>query len=148
MPKSWGCSRASLPQTSIGAAEIVYEGTASALNTRALTQAALAGLLRPALAQVNMVNAPVIAKERGMQISEVRRDRQGIYEGYIKLTVTTESQTRSVVGTVFSDGRPRLIQVKGIDVNGEFAPHMLYVTNEDKPGHDRPARARSWAMPG
>src|SRR5437660_7086812 len=41
---------------------------------------------------------------------------------------------RSVAGTVFSDGRPRLIQVKGINMEAEFAPHMLYVTNEDKPG--------------
>ena len=81
-----------------------------------------------------MVNAPVIAKERGIKVSETRRDRQGIYEGYIRLTVTAERQTRSVAGTVFSDGRPRLIQVKGIDMDAEFAPHMLYVTNEDKPG--------------
>jgi D-3-phosphoglycerate dehydrogenase len=123
-----------LTETSLEAAEILYEGTAAALNTRALTQAVLAGLLRPALNEVNMVNAPIIAKERGIRVSEIRRDQQGAYEGYIKLTVTTPNQSRSVAGTVFSDGRPRLIQVKGIDVNGEFAPHMLYVTNEDKPG--------------
>jgi D-3-phosphoglycerate dehydrogenase len=91
-------------------------------------------LLRPTLNEVNMVNAPVIAKERGIRVSEIRCDQQGAYEGYIKLTLTTPQQSRSVAGTVFSDGRPRLIQVKGIDVNGEFAPHMLYVTNEDKPG--------------
>ena len=41
---------------------------------------------------------------------------------------------RSVAGTVFSNGRPRLIQIKGIDMEAEFAPHMLYITNEDKPG--------------
>ena len=69
------------------AVEILYEGVAGALNTRALTQAALAGLLKPALADVNMVNAPVVAKERGIKVSETRRDRQGIYEGYIKITV-------------------------------------------------------------
>ena len=62
---------------------------AAALNTRALTQAALCGLLKPALSEVNMVNAPIIAKERGIRVSEVRRDQEGAYEGYIKLTVTT-----------------------------------------------------------
>ena len=62
------------------------------------------------------------------------RDRQGIYEGYIKITVTADNLTRSVAGTVFSDGRPRLIQIKDINLDAEFAPHMLYVTNEDKPG--------------
>jgi len=129
-----GAFAGQLTETSLQAVEILYEGTAAALNQRALTQAALAGLLKPQLAEVNMVNAPVVAKERGIKVSETRRDRQGIYEGYIKITVTTPELSRSVAGTVFSDGRPRLIQVKDIDLDAGFAPHMLYVTNEDKPG--------------
>ena len=123
-----------LTETSIEEVEIIYEGTASSLNTRALTQAALAGLLKPALSEVNMVNAPVVAKERGIRVSETRRDQQGAYEGYIRLTVKTPELARSVAGTVFSNGRPRLIQIKNINLDAEFAPHMLYVTNEDKPG--------------
>ena len=123
-----------LTGSSLTAVEIVYEGTASQLNTRALTQAALAGLLKPMLSEVNMVNAPIVAKERGIKVSETRRDRQGIYEGYIKIVVTMGDTTRRVAGTVFSDGRPRLIQVKDINLDAEFAPHMLYVVNEDKPG--------------
>jgi len=124
---------------SLTGVEIVYEGTPSMLNTRALTQAAIAGLLKPILSEVNMVNAPVVAKERGIKVSETRRDAQGIYEGYIKVMVSmkdaqgTES-TRRVAGTVFSDGRPRLIQIKDINLDAEFAPHMLYIVNEDKPG--------------
>ena len=129
-----GAFAGQLTETSLQAVEILYEGTAASLNQRALTQAALAGLLKPQLAEVNMVNAPVVAKERGIKVSETRRDRQGIYEGYIKITVTTPELSRSVAGTVFSDGRPRLIQVKDIDLDAGFAPHMLYVTNEDKPG--------------
>ena len=82
-----------------------------------------------------MVNAPVVAKERGIKVSETRRDRQGIYDGFIKITVTlADGTTRRVAGTVFSDGRPRLIQIKDINMDAEFAPHMLYVINEDKPG--------------
>ena len=82
-----------------------------------------------------MVNAPVVAKERGIKVSETRRDQQGVYEGYIKVTVTlADGTTRRVAGTVFSDGRPRLIQIKDINMDAEFAPHMLYVINEDKPG--------------
>jgi len=115
--------------------EILYEGSAAELNQRALTQAALAGLLKPTLAEVNMVNAPIIAKERGVKVSEIRRPREGVFEGYIKVTVTLDGgSTRRVAGTVFSDGRPRLIQVKDINLDAEFAPHMLYVVNEDKPG--------------
>src|SRR5471030_59087 len=119
--------------SSLTAVEIVYEGTAAALNTRALTQSALAGLLKPMLSEVNMVNAPVVAKERGIKVSETRRDAQGIYDGYIKITVSVEGSTRRVAGTVFSDGRPRLIQVKDINLDAEFAAHMLYVVNEAKP---------------
>ena len=129
-----GAFAGQLTETSLEAVEILYEGTVSGLNTRALTQAALAGLLKPQLSDVNMVNAPIVAKERGIKISEVRRDQQGIYDGYIKITVTAAGQTRSVAGTVFADGRPRLIQVKDINLDAEFAKHVLYVTNEDKPG--------------
>ncbi len=129
-----GAFAGQLTETSIAAVDIIYEGSVAALNTRALTQAALCGLLKPALSEVNMVNAPLVAKERGIRVSEVRRDQEGAYEGYIKLAVTTPEMQRSIAGTVFSDGRPRMIQVKEINMEAEFAPHMLYVTNEDKPG--------------
>jgi D-3-phosphoglycerate dehydrogenase len=123
-----------LTETSIQGVEILYEGIAADLNQRALTQAALAGLLKPTLSGVNMVNAPIVAKERGIKVSETRRPRQGIYEGYIKVTVDLGGTTRRVAGSVFSDGRPRLIQIKDINLDAEFAPNMLYVVNEDKPG--------------
>jgi D-3-phosphoglycerate dehydrogenase len=130
-----GAFAGQLTDTSIAGVEIIYEGSSAALNTRALTQAALAGLLRPTLADVNMVNAPVVAKERGIKVSEIRRDQQGAYEGYIKITATlADGSTRRIAGTVFSDGRPRLIQVRDINLDAEFAAHMLYVINEDKPG--------------
>ena len=92
-----------------------------------MTQAALNGLLKPMLAEVNMVNAPVIAKERGVKVSETRRDAQGIYEGYIKLVVSmSDGTTRRVAGTVFSDGRPRLIQIKDINLDSGLRPaHAL-----------------------
>jgi D-3-phosphoglycerate dehydrogenase len=129
-----GAFAGQLTETAIKGVELIYEGNVAELNTRALTQAALAGLLKPALSDVNMVNAPVVAKERGIQVSEVRRTQHGAYEGYLMLKVQTERQERSVAGTVFSNGVPRLIQVKGIDMESHFTPHMLYVTNEDKPG--------------
>lgn len=124
-----------LTETSIESVDLLYEGSAAELNLRALTQAALAGLLRPALSDVNMVNAPIVAKERGVKVSETRRPRQGVYEGYIKVTARlADGTTRRVAGTVFADGRPRLIQAKDINMDAEFAAHMLYVINEDKPG--------------
>ncbi|TCT13374.1 D-3-phosphoglycerate dehydrogenase [Tepidamorphus gemmatus] len=123
-----------LTETAIEAIRLEFAGDVAEMNTRALTAAAVAGLLRPLLQDVNMVSAPAIARERGIAIEEVRREQQGAYENYIRLTVKTERQERSVAGTVFSDGRPRLIQIKGINMEAELGPHMLYVTNEDKPG--------------
>src|ERR1700761_4006744 len=118
-----GAFAGQVTDTAMQSVEILYEGSAATLNTRALTQAALAGLLKPMLSEVNMVNAPVVAKERGIKVSETRRDRQGIYEGYIKVTAKlADGTTRRVAGTVFSDGRPRLIQVKDINLDAEFAP--------------------------
>ncbi len=121
-------------ETSIQGVSILYEGIAAELNQRALTQAIIAGMLKPTLSGVNMVNAPVVAKERGIKISETRQPQQGAYEGYIKVIVDLGGTTRRVAGTVFSDGRPRLIQIKDINLDAEFAPHMLYIVNEDKPG--------------
>jgi D-3-phosphoglycerate dehydrogenase / 2-oxoglutarate reductase len=79
------------------------------------------------VADVNMVSAPIMIKERGIIVSEVKRDKSGVFDGYIKLTVKTEKQTRSVAGTGFSDGKPRFIQIKGINLDAEVGPaHALH----------------------
>ena len=123
-----------LTETSITKVTITYEGVVAGLKTKALTASALAGLLRPLLSDVNVVSSPIVAKERGIVIDEVTRAADGDYESLITLTVTTEKQTRSVAGTVFHDGRPRILAIKGIKLDAEFGPSMIYVTNEDKPG--------------
>ncbi len=123
-----------LIDTAITEVEIEYVGAVSELNLKPLTQSILHGLLKPTLEDVNMVNAPVVAKTRGIRISETMGSGRGVFQTYIKLTVKTERQERTVAGTLFSDGRARIIQVKGINLEAEFAPHILYVANEDKPG--------------
>ena len=123
-----------LTETGIKGVRIEYEGEVAKLNLKALTAAAVTGLMRPLLQDVNMVSAPTIARDRGIAVEEVMREQQGAYENYIRLTIKSERQERSVAGTVFSDGKPRIIQVKGINLESDFAEHMLYVTNEDKPG--------------
>jgi D-3-phosphoglycerate dehydrogenase len=123
-----------LTETGITLVHITYEGAVAQLNTRALTSAAVAGLLRPMLQDVNVVSAPVVAKERGIVVEETTREAQGDYESLITVTVVTERQERSVSGTVYADGRPRIINIKGIRMEAEFGPTMLYITNEDKPG--------------
>jgi D-3-phosphoglycerate dehydrogenase / 2-oxoglutarate reductase len=123
-----------LTESGIKQVRITYEGAVAQMNTKALTSAAVAGLLRPMLQEVNVVSAPVVAKERGIVVEDTRRDAEGDYDSLITLAVVTDRQTRSVSGTVFADGRPRIIDIKGIRMDAEFAPSMLYVTNQDKPG--------------
>lgn len=124
-----------LTETGLKGIRIEYAGEVADMNTGALTSAALAGILRPMLQDVNMVSAPAMAKDRGIALEEVTRGQEGAYGTYIRLSVITERQDRSVAGTVFSDGTPRIIQVKGIDMEAELGPNMLYTTNADKPGY-------------
>ena len=81
-----------------------------------------------------MVNAPHIARERNIAVSETRHERRGDYQSLISLTVTTERRSRSVAGTLFAESRPRLVRIKDIEIEAELGPHMLYITNRDTPG--------------
>jgi D-3-phosphoglycerate dehydrogenase len=134
LAENLGSFAGQLTESTILGVTIEYAGDVAEMNTRALTAALLAGLLRPILTEVNMVNAPVVARERGIAVDETRQTQRGAYETYIRLTVRTERQERSVAGTVFSDGRPRVIQIKGINMESGFAPNLLYITNSDRPG--------------
>ena len=117
----------------VKAIDIAYEGDVAKLNTRPLTAAALAGVMRPMLAEINMVSAPAVAKERGITVSESRQEHSPVYESLIRITVTTEKGKRSFAGSVLA-GAPRVVEVKGMDLDAPFAPQMLYVNNLDKPG--------------
>jgi D-3-phosphoglycerate dehydrogenase len=117
----------------IKAIDIAYEGDVAQLNAKPMTAAALAGVMRPMLAEINMVSAPAVAKERGITVSESRQEDSPIYESLIRITVTTEKGKRSFAGSVLA-GTPRVVEVKGMDLDAPFMPTMLYVNNLDKPG--------------
>src|SRR3974390_212686 len=123
-----------LTETGLKKVQISYEGAVAQMNTKALTSAAIAGLLRPMLQDINVVSAPIVAKERGIVVEEITREAAGDYESLITVTVTTEKQTRSASGPVFGDGPPRIVNIKGIRMDAEFGPSMIYITNLDKPG--------------
>jgi len=123
-----------ITETGLKGVTLEFEGHVASLNTRPLMQAAVAGLLTPLLDSVNMVNAPMIARDRSIDVSEIKHDRPGAYQTLIRLTVTTERFTRSVAGTLFAGDKPRIVDIKGIPIEAELTQHMLYITNEDKPG--------------
>ncbi|MEH6494866.1 MAG: phosphoglycerate dehydrogenase [Pseudomonas marincola] len=113
---------------------VEYEGQAAGLNIKPLTSIILQGLLGPLLDSVNMVNAPIVAKERGIDVTESINDKVGDYQTLIRVTVTTENRSRDIAGTLYGDKSPRIVSIKGISMEAEMGPHMLYVTNQDKPG--------------
>ena len=118
----------------IKAINILYDGSVADMNLDALNCSAIAGIMKRVNPDVNMVSAPLIAKERGIKISTTNQAKSGAFDGYIKLTVVTDKRERSIAGTVFSDGKPRFIQIKGINIDAEIGQHMVYTTNEDVPG--------------
>ena len=123
-----------LTETAIKGIRVEFEGDVAALNTRPMVAALLNGVLKPLLGEVNMVSAPALAKERGIAVETVNREQVGAYDNLIRLTVITERQERSVAGTVYGSKAPRIVEVKGITLEAELTPNMLYITNEDKPG--------------
>ncbi len=121
-------------ETAIRKIQIDYCGHVSDLNTKPLTAVVLQGLLSPLLDSVNMVSAPTLARERNIEVTEATCETLDNFQTLIKLTVTTEQQTRSIAGTLSHGDSPRLVEIKGISMDAQLGPNMLYVTNEDKPG--------------
>jgi D-3-phosphoglycerate dehydrogenase len=113
--------------------DIAFEGEVARLNVKPLTAAALAGVMRPMLAEINMVSAPAVARERGVTVSESRQEESPVYENLMRVTIETELGRRAFAGAVVA-GSPRIVEVKGMDLDAAFAPSMLYVNNLDKPG--------------
>ncbi|MEO6153560.1 MAG: phosphoglycerate dehydrogenase [Croceibacterium sp.] len=112
---------------------IEVEGAAAQLNPKPITGAVLAGLMRQYSDTVNMVNAPYLAKERGLDVREVRHDREGVYHTLLRVTVATDRGDRSVAGTLFGS-EARLVEIFGIGIEADLSGNMLYIVNEDAPG--------------
>ncbi|MBL8667301.1 MAG: phosphoglycerate dehydrogenase [Rhodospirillales bacterium] len=123
-----------LVETAVISATIEYEGHAASLNRKPLTALLLEGLLSRQTETVNMVNAPSIAKERGIALTEVTREAASAYQTMIRLTAVTQAQSRTICGTLFNGDQPRIVEIKGVPMDARLRPHMLLVTNHDRPG--------------
>lgn len=121
-------------ETAIKKVQVDYCGLVSEFNTKPLTAVVLQGLLTPLLESVNMVSAPEVARERNIEITEAACETLDGFQTLMRLTVTTEQQTRALAGTLSHGDRPRIVEIKDIAIDAELGPHMLYITNEDKPG--------------
>jgi D-3-phosphoglycerate dehydrogenase len=123
-----------LTETGLKGATVTFAGHAATLNSKPLTQLILKGLLAPFADSVNMVNAPALAKSRGIQLTTVTHEHVDGYQTLITLEVVTEKGPRTVSGTLFQGVKPRLVEIRGIPIDAELAGSVLYVRNQDKPG--------------
>ena len=119
---------------------IEYEGEVAELNRKPITAAALAGLLRPSRGDVNMVSAPAILADSGVKLTETKTEESPVYDSLIRIKVLTKATDnapaggwRTLAGTLIA-GQPRIVEVKGMALEGDFSPTTLYVNNLDKPG--------------
>ena len=121
-------------ESAVTAVTIEFEGQAAQLNAKPITALVLEGLLSSQLSSINMVNAPMVAKERGIDVSEIKRERRGPLQTQLRLTVVTEARSRTIAGTLFNGDQPRIVEITEIPMDARLAPHMLFISNHDKPG--------------
>lgn len=129
-----GAFAGQLTESGLQGVTITYAGHAASLNAKPLTQVALAALLRPQLASVNMVNALSVARQRNIDVTTVNHEGVEGYQTLVTVEVQTERGPREVSGTLFQDQDPRLVSVRGIPMEARLGGRMLYVRNQDKPG--------------
>ncbi|MCB9948597.1 MAG: phosphoglycerate dehydrogenase [Rhodospirillaceae bacterium] len=123
-----------ITESAIEAVNFEFQGEVAELNCRPIAAIALTGVLAPLLANVNMVSAPTVARERGIAISETKRERCDAYHTLIRVTLKTERRTRSIAGTLFDGERPRIVEIESVPLEAEVTNHMLFVRNLDRPG--------------
>jgi D-3-phosphoglycerate dehydrogenase / 2-oxoglutarate reductase len=120
--------------TEIRSIDVEVEGHAAELNIKPIIGAVLAGVMRTWSDTVNMVNAPYLAKERGIAVREIRDEGEGDYHTLIAVTVGTEHGPKRVEGTLFGNRAPRLVNIFGVPIEAELAGQMIYIVNTDAPG--------------
>ncbi|MBM4146497.1 MAG: phosphoglycerate dehydrogenase [Nitrospira sp.] len=114
---------------------IEYQGDASRINTAPVTIAAIKGFLSPMLEEtVNFVNAPVIAKERGIEVKEIKSSDEGDYQSMVALRIKAKDKQSYFAGTLFSKKDPRIVNIDNFKVEIMPEGELLFMYNNDKPG--------------
>jgi D-3-phosphoglycerate dehydrogenase len=114
---------------------IEYRGEASEINTAPVKIAAIKGFLSPILEEtVNFVNAPLIAKERGIEVKETKSADAGDYQSMIGLRIKAKDKESYITGTLLSRKDPRIVAVDGFNIEIVPEGELLYIHNNDKPG--------------
>jgi D-3-phosphoglycerate dehydrogenase / 2-oxoglutarate reductase len=120
----------------IKSVSIKYSGEVTQYQLTPLTLAIIKGVLSPFVEgeEVNYVNAPVMAKERGIEVVESKSSRLSDFSNAISLEVVTADSTNVVLGTLFANNTARLVRINDYVIDAELQGILLYIHNKDKPG--------------
>ena len=114
--------------------EVTYEGDIAEEDIELVTASALKGVFRPLEWQVNAVNAPRIAEERGIGVSETKRRQAEDFQSLVTVTVGDGDREIGVCGTLFADDDARIVRVDGYRVDAIPGGKMMITRNTDEPG--------------
>jgi len=123
-----------ITDTAITSVVIEFIGHAATLNTKPLTAIALASLMAFSMEGVNMVNAPMIARSRGIIVTESLTEKAGDLPTAIRIQIQTERRHKEITGTLFAGKEPRIVNIDNVPVEATLTPFMLFIRNDDKPG--------------
>ncbi len=130
-----GSFQAQLLSGALKSVTVEYVGDVSHLSVAPITVAVLKGLLSPILEDViNFVNAPIVAKERGIDVKEVKSSDAGDFTSLIRLTVEAGSETYTLAGTLFHGQEPRIVEINQFHVEVVSEGQMILIDNVDRPG--------------
>jgi D-3-phosphoglycerate dehydrogenase len=130
-----GAFLAQIYEGGLEAVTLEYKGEVANLSVAPMSVAVLKGLLNPILEEpINEVNAPVVAKERGIEVKEVRSTDAGNFSSLIVLKVKSGGKTTSVAGSLYNKREPRIVSIDGLSLEVIPEGSMLMLTNDDKPG--------------
>ncbi|MFZ0963395.1 MAG: phosphoglycerate dehydrogenase [Terriglobia bacterium] len=114
---------------------ISYDGGLAELNTHLVKNAVLKGVLTPALSQqVNLINAGALAKQRGIEVAELRSARRAAFSNSLGIALSTEGETATGVGMVGMRGALRILGLNDIDIEAPLRGIILFIRNQDVPG--------------
>jgi D-3-phosphoglycerate dehydrogenase len=130
-----GLFQAQLYEGGLERVTVEYNGEVASLSVAPLTIAVLKGLLTPILEDaVNFVNAPVIARERGIEVKEVKSSDAGDFTSVIRVRIEAAKKAHRVAGTLYNRKEPRIIEIDNFQVEVSPEGHMLLILNVDRPG--------------
>ncbi len=115
--------------------EVIYRGAISKYNVSPLTTYLLAGLLQPHMDRVvNVINAPVLAKDRGVEVEQITTEKTREISRLMEVTITTDQAKRSAMGTIFGNKFPRILAIDGYRMEMRPEGHVVVILNDDRPG--------------